>query len=100
MEYLAILIFIFLLFSSLKYKFRIRLFASGRETLLFFMVCLLIGVAWDSFGILRGHWSLGEKYLVGGGIKIGWLPIEEYLFILIVPFSVAVTYRIVAKKAK
>jgi len=48
-----------------------------------------------SFGVLRGHWSLGEKYLVG--IRIGVLPMEEYLFIIIIPFAVAVLYKIVTK---
>jgi len=66
-----------------------------KEALVFFLSCLFIGIAWDSFGILRGHWSLGEKYLVG--IRIGLLPIEEYLFIIIVPFSVAVLYKIITR---
>jgi len=78
MEYLAILIFIFLLFSGLKHKYKIRLFTSVRELLSFFAVVLVIGVVWDSFGIWRGHWELKDPFLVG--IKIDLLPIEEYLF--------------------
>jgi lycopene cyclase domain-containing protein len=93
MEYLAILMFILLLFSSLKYKYRVRLFASKKEMLTFFAGVLLIGVVWDSFGVLRGHWSLGAQFLIGEGITIGFLPIEEYLFMMIVPFSVLVLYK-------
>jgi len=83
MEYLAILTFILFVFSLLKHKYRIRLFKSANEALAFFISCLIVGIAWDSFGILRG---------------IGVLPIEEYLFITIVPFSVAVLYKLVTKE--
>ncbi len=92
MEYLAILIFILLLFSYLKHSLGILLFNSKKKALMFFASCLFVGILWDSFGVLRGHWSLGEKYLVG--IKIGVLSIEEYMFIIIIPYSVAVLYKI------
>lgn len=83
-------------FLGLKVKYRTRLFKSRREALAFVSACLALGVVWDSYAIIRGHWSFGEQYFTG--IKIGVMPIEEYLFILVIPFSVVVLYEIVKKK--
>lgn len=76
--------------------FRTQLFKLKRETLAFYVACLAIGVVWDSYAINRGHWSFREQYFIG--IKVGLMPIEEYLFILIVPFSVLVLYKIITRK--
>jgi len=62
----------------------------------FFVTCLAIGVVWDSYATIRGHWSFGEQYFIG--IKVGVMPIEESLFMLIIPFSVVVLYNILTKK--
>jgi lycopene cyclase domain-containing protein len=81
---------------SLKLKHKIQLFKSTREALRFFLACLAIGVTWDSFAIFRGHWSFGEQFFTG--IKLGLMPVEEYLFILIIPFSVLVLYKTMTEK--
>ncbi|MFB6204375.1 MAG: lycopene cyclase domain-containing protein [Candidatus Nanohaloarchaea archaeon] len=57
-------------------------------TLFFFSV----GVAWDSFAVLRGHWSFGSTGLTG--IRIGVLPLEEYIFMVVVPFWIITVYRL------
>jgi lycopene cyclase domain-containing protein len=67
-----------------------------KEALLFAVTCFVIGVVWDTYAILRGHWSFGEQFFVG--VKIGVMPVEEYLFMLIIPFSVLVLYKIVTEK--
>jgi len=90
-EYLTILALVFSVFLGLKLKHKIQLFKSIREALQFFLTCLAIGIAWDSYAIFRGHWSFGEQFFVG--IKLGLMPVEEYLFILIIPFSVLVLYK-------
>lgn len=96
MEYLGILLFVFLAFMLLKLRYKIQLFKSIKEKVIFALACLAIGVVWDSYAILRGHWVFGEQFFVG--VKIGVMPVEEYLFILIIPFSVLVLYKIVTKK--
>ena len=96
LEYLAILISVFSVFMILKLKYKIQLFRSVKEALLFAATCLVIGVVWDSYAILRGHWSFGEQFFIG--IKMGVMPVEEYLFMLIIPFSVLVLYKIVTEK--
>ncbi len=96
MEYLAILILVFAVFWIMKLKYKIQLFKSVKEASLFAVTCLAIGVVWDSYAILRGHWSFGEQFFAG--IRIGVIPIEEYLFMLVIPFSVLVLYKVVTEK--
>lgn len=96
MEYLAIVVSVFLVFMGLKLRYKIQLFKSVKERLLFAVACLVIGVVWDSYAILRGHWSFGEQFFIG--INIGVMPLEEYLFVLIVPFFLLVLYKIITEK--
>ena len=97
MEYLAILIAVFLVSMSLKLKYKIQLFNSVKEGLLLAILLLVIGGLWDTYAILRGYWSFREQFFIG--INIGVMPLEEYLFMLIIPFLVLVLYRIVTRKS-
>jgi len=97
LEYLAILISVFLVSMSLKLKYKIQLFNSVKEGLVLAILLLVIGGLWDSYAILRGYWSFEEEFFIG--IDIGIMPLEEYLFMLIIPFLVLVLYRIVTRKS-
>ena len=56
----------------------------------------LFGIVWDSLAILRGHWSFPvDKTL---GITIGLMPLEEYLFILIIPYFIITIYKLFDSK--
>ena len=96
MEYLVILISVFLISISLKLKYNIQLFNSAKEGMLLAVLLLAIGGLWDSYAILRGYWSFNRQFFIG--ISIGVMPLEEYLFMLIIPFLVLVLYRIVTKE--
>lgn len=75
---------------------KIQLFKSIKEGLLVTVSLFTIGSLWDSFAILRGYWSYREEFLIG--IKIGVMPFEEYLFMLVIPFLTLIIYRIVREK--
>jgi lycopene cyclase domain-containing protein len=62
------------------------------------MAFFLIGVIWDSYAVYKGLWNFTGTGLIG--IKIGLLPLEEYLFFLIVPFSILTAYKVLEKKIK
>jgi len=68
-----------------------------KEGLLLAILLLVIGGLWDTYAILRGYWSFREQFFIG--INIGVMPLEEYLFMLIIPFLVLVLYRIVTRKS-
>ena len=48
------------------------------------------------FAIMRGHGDFGTTGLTG--IRIGVMPFEEYLFILIVPFWISPMYKLFDRK--
>jgi hypothetical protein len=51
LEYLAILIAVFLVSMSLKLKYKIQVFNSVKEGLLLAILLLVIGGLWDSYAI-------------------------------------------------
>lgn len=60
----------------------------------------LIFIAWDAYAIRSGHWSFDKSQILGvyGAFHI---PLEEYLFFLLVPTAAIMTLeavRIVKKE--
>ena len=76
-------------YTSISYK-KERFIIAG----IMFLLCL----AWDYYATWRGHWSFNGPGLIG--IRIGWLPIEEFLFILIMPFWAITFYKLMDQKLK
>jgi lycopene cyclase domain-containing protein len=95
MEYFLILIFIALVGVTLEKIFHTHLYHNRRERLVVVGLFFVVGVIWDSFAVWRGHWIFPENKTVG--IKIGLMPIEEYLFILIVPYTLLTIYTVIHK---
>jgi lycopene cyclase domain-containing protein len=96
MEYLILLISVSLLCAAVKLRYSLQLFKSAKEGLLVMGSLFVIGSVWDSFAVLRGYWNYREQFLVG--IMIGVMPLEEYIFVLVIPFLTLVIYRIVRQK--
>lgn len=98
MEYLTILLILLASTIFIEHKYHIHLYESRRERIIVVLVFFVIGVLWDHFAIFRNHWNFSGQGLIG--IKIGLMPLEEYLFILIVPFFIITTYKVLVKKIK
>jgi lycopene cyclase domain-containing protein len=96
LEYLFTLIFVLLICIVVKLRRKLELFKSVKEGLLVIGFLFVIGSIWDSFAILRGYWSFREESFIG--INIGVMPLEEYLFMLVIPFLTLTVYRIVRRK--
>ncbi len=96
MEYLIILILLFIFSLGLEIKYRIHLYKSRKERLIIPLVFFVIGVLWDSFAVIRGHWYFNMDNLLG--IRIGVLPLEEYLFFLVIPYATLTIYRAIKKE--
>ena len=52
----------------------------------------LFFIAWDVAFTVYGVWGFNDRYLVG--LSIFHLPIEEWLFFIVVPFSCIFIYRV------
>jgi lycopene cyclase domain-containing protein len=92
LEYLLILVSVFFACLAVKWKLKLRLFRSTREAVMVMGSLFVIGSLWDSYTIFRGYWSFTDDFFVG--LSFGLMPLEEYLFIIVVPFLTLVVYRI------
>ena len=96
LEYLTILLVLFFVTLFLEKKNHIHLYNSKRERFEIVGFFFLFGVMWDSFAIFRGHWSFPVGKTLG--ITIGLMPLEEYLFILIIPYFIVTIYKLLDSK--
>ncbi|HEU5473312.1 MAG TPA: lycopene cyclase domain-containing protein [Actinophytocola sp.] len=53
-------------------------------------------VAWDLIATARGHWWFSERFTTGATV-LG-LPVEEWLFFLVVPVCTLLTYEAVGRR--
>lgn len=97
-EYAIILLALLVISIFLHRYFKVKIFQSGLQIILLYVIVLVVAVVWDQFAIWRGHWSFNEKFLIGP--KIGYMPIEEYGFILVVSYFGLVVYKITEKLTK
>ena len=94
--YLATLGVFFALAVWLEIRFHVHLYGTRKERILITSIFFVIGVAWDSISTIEKTWIYPGNGLVG--IWIGVLPIEEYLFSLVVPFWILTVYRVLQAK--
>lgn len=97
-EYFLILLALLFITFVLHRLFAVKLFKSPKHLVLTYLVGVVVGSAWDQFAIWRGHWSFGPKYLLV--IKLGFMPVEEFLFIIVVAYFFPVVYKVWEKKFK
>lgn len=95
MEYILILACLFLITLLLEIKFRVHLYKNRIERIFIPLFFFVFGTAWDSYAVFRGHWIFSGKGLIG--INIGLLPLEEYLFFLIIPYFILTAYKVLDK---
>jgi lycopene cyclase domain-containing protein len=94
--YLATLGAFFALAVWLEVEFHVHLYRTRKERILITLIFFVIGVAWDSISTIEKTWIYPGNGLIG--IWIGVLPIEEYLFSLVVPFWILTVYRVLEAK--
>lgn len=94
--YLVMLLAFFAFAVWLEWKYRFTLYGTRKERLLITLIFFVIGVSWDSYATIHRTWIYPGNGLVG--IWIGVLPLEEYLFSLIVPFWILTVYRVLDHK--
>jgi lycopene cyclase domain-containing protein len=95
-EYLIILIVLLLVALVLEKTYHIHLYHNRKERLEITGLFFVIGVVWDTFAIWRGHWVFPSGNNIG--IVIGLMPLEEYLFALIIPYFILTIYKIIDSK--
>ncbi len=97
LEYLILLISILLTCIILNLVFKLQLFESSKQAVIVLVSLFVIGTVLDSFAVLRGYWSYNENANFFVGIKIGVLPIEEYLFMIVIPYLTLTVFGLIKK---
>jgi lycopene cyclase domain-containing protein len=52
---------------------------------------------WDLIAVHRGDWWFSARYILG--LRLAGLPIEEWLFFLVVPVCALLTYEALGRRA-
>ncbi|KKQ08198.1 MAG: Lycopene cyclase [Parcubacteria group bacterium GW2011_GWB1_36_5] len=97
-EYLTILLVVLIVTVFIEFKYHIHLYHSRKERLFVTLNIFLFGMFWDYFAVYRQHWIFPGDGLIG--IRIFGLPIEEFLFFLIIPYAALVMYKFYDTKIK
>lgn len=90
-EYLLVLAATVFFPLLLSFDRNIALYRQWRALLLSIAAVLLLFGAWDIVAVQRGHWSFNPAYILGAYFQ--QLPIEEWLFFIVLPFVTIFTWE-------
>jgi lycopene cyclase domain-containing protein len=83
---------LFVIFGSwwLEFAFKIRVLRRPRLLFMAILPVSIVFLAWDAFAIQQEHWTFDSDQILGiiGPLNI---PLEEYLFFIIIPIAAVLT---------
>ena len=91
-QYLLLMAGCLLITLPLEFVLRARVYRRPRRLLLALLPMLVVFVAWDILGIVRGHWWYSAQYTTGILFPLD-VPLEEVVFFLVVPICGLLTYE-------
>jgi len=94
MEYLLMILFFLITGLIILWKCNLKIFNSKKEAITIVGFLFLVGVLCDSIAVWRGYWIFENVF----SFRLGFLPIEEYLFFLVLPLWVIIFYSLIHKK--
>ena len=59
---------------------------------------VLVFAGWDLIAVRRGDWWFSARYILGP--RVAGLPVEEWLFFLVVPVCALLTYEVLGHWAR
>lgn len=97
--YLAMLGFTIVGSFWLEIALKVRVLARIKRALLSIAPISIFFIIWDAYAIRKGHWKFDHSQILGifGPFDI---PLEEYLFFLIVPLAAIMTIEAVRRVKK
>ena len=97
LSYLAVLAACLLGTAPLEIVLRTRGYARWRRLLLTLVPTVVIFAGWDVYAIHHHQWTY-ERHFVTGVFLPGHLPLEEFLFFLVVPTCAVLTLEAVRRR--
>lgn len=92
-QYLALMAACVLITLPLEFWLRARVYRRPARLALALVPTLVVWVAWDVLGIVRGHWTYSARFTTG--IMLGPMPLEELVFFLVIPVCGLLTFEAV-----
>ncbi len=93
LEYLALLALCLVVTAPLELFLHVRVYRQGLRLALALACMGAVFVGWDLLGARLGHWDYNPAYTTG--IRALGLPLEEYLFFVVVPLCGIMAYEAV-----
>ena len=92
-EYLAVLGLCLAVTAPLELVLGVRVYRQGRRLLLTLGCTGSVFVAWDLIAARMGHWGYNPDAITG--LALLGLPLEEYLFFVVIPLCGILAYEAV-----
>ena len=89
---LGVLLFIVVMSWWLEWAFKIRVLRNPKKLSLTVLIVLIPLSLWDAYAIAEGHWFFDYEQMTGVIGPLG-VPLEEYLFFIVVPIAVVLTWE-------
>jgi len=96
-SYLAVLAACLVGTAPLEIVLRTRVYARWRRLLLTLAPTVVIFAGWDVYAIHHRQWTY-ERHFITGVLLPGRLPLEEFLFFLVVPTCAVLTLEAVRRR--
>lgn len=81
----------------LEILFKVGVLRRVKRWLLSIIPTALIFLVWDYYAVTRGHWKFDKEQVVGIYGPAG-IPLEEFLFFIVVPLAGLMTIEAVRKR--
>ena len=92
-EYLIVLALCLIVTAPLELLLGVRVYRQTRRLALTLLSTGAVFVTWDLVGARLGHWGYEQSRIVG--VHFLGLPLEEYLFFIVVPLCGVLAYEAV-----
>ncbi len=93
-SYIAVLVFIFLGTVWLEIILKARVYQKLKRLILTIIPVVILMVIWDFYAIRNNHWFFDPEKTTGITL-LGFLPLEELLFFIIVPIAALLSFEAV-----
>ena len=93
-SYIVVLVFIFLGTVWLEIILKARVYQKLKRLILTIIPVVVLMVIWDYYAIINNHWFFDPEKTTGITL-IGFLPLEELLFFIIVPIAALLSFEAV-----
>ena len=93
LEYLLLLALCLVVTAPLELFGGVRVYRQARRLALTLLCTAGVFVAWDLVGAGLGHWDYNPDRI--SGLRLAGLPLEEYLFFVVVPLCGVMAFEAV-----